>query len=62
MFSLGGLRSIASYTTAPAIAHDKINRALDEKFQKAQEDQPDTATELRTSWGRFWLRKRRPAA
>ena len=60
-FSLGGMTTIASYTVAPAIAHDKINKALSERLQETQEDQPDTAREI-SSWGRFWLRARRRAA
>lgn len=60
-FSLGGMTTIASYTVAPAIAHDKINKALAERLQESLEDQPDTAGEI-ISWGRFWLRSRRRAA
>ena len=60
-FSLGGMTTIASYTVAPAIAHDKINKALAERLRESQDDQPDTAREM-NSWGRFWLRPRRRAA
>ena len=60
-FSLGGMTTIASFAVAPAIAHDKINKALSERLQDKQEDQPDTAREI-SSWGRFWLRARRRAA
>ena len=60
-FSLRGMTTIASYTVAPAIAHDKINKALADRLQDTPEDQPDTAREL-SSWGRFWLRARRRAA
>ena len=60
-FSLAGMTTIASYTVAPAIAHDKINKALAERQRAIQEDQPDTAREM-SSWGRFWLRARRRAA
>ena len=60
-FSLGGMTTIASYTVAPAIAHDKINKSLAERLQETQEDQPATAREI-SSWGRFWLSARRRAA
>ena len=59
--SLGGMSAKSSYMLTPAIAHDRINKALDEKLRRAQEDQPDTAREL-SSWGRFWLRSKRRAA
>ena len=59
--SLGGISSKSSFILTPAIAHDRINRAMDEKFRKAQEDQPDTAREM-SAWGRFWLRGKRRAA
>jgi len=61
-FSLGGLKTITSFVAAPAIAHDRINNALDEQLRHAQEDQPDTAREIGAGWGRFWLRARRRAA
>ena len=61
-FSLGGIRTASSYAAMPAIAHDRINKALDKKYQRAQEDQPETARVLRSTWGRFWLSKRRRAA
>ena len=60
-FSLGGISSKSSFILTPAIAHDRINKALDEKLRQTQEDQPDTAREV-SSWGRFWLRGKRRAA
>ena len=62
-FSLGGMSAKSSFILTPAIAHDRIARAMDEKFRQRQDqdDQPDTAREL-GSWGRFWLRARRRAA
>ena len=60
-FSLGGMSAKSSFMLTPAIAHDRINKALDEKYRRAQEDQPDTAREI-SGWGRFWLRTRRRAA
>ena len=59
--SLGGMSAKSSFILTPAIAHDRINKALDEKLRQAQEDQPDTAREL-SSWGRFWLRGKGRAA
>ena len=60
-FSLGGMSAKSSFILTPAIAHDRIASAMDEKFRQRQDDQPDTAREL-GSWGRFWLRARRRAA
>lgn len=61
-FSLGGMSAITSFVVAPAIAHDQLNKALDERLRDAQEDQPDTALEIGSSWGRYWLSPRRRAA
>ena len=62
-FSLGGMSTKSPFVVLPAIAHDAMNKALDEKRSQSQEDQPDTAEEIGTFWGRFWLHKRRrPAA
>jgi len=62
-FSLGGISAKTSFVAAPAIANDLINRARDERQSRTQEDQPDTARELASFWGRFWLfRRRRQAA
>ena len=60
-FSLGGMSAKSSFILTPAIAHDRIARAMDEKLGQHQDDQPDSAREL-GSWGRFWLRARRRAA
>ncbi|MDH3430209.1 MAG: hypothetical protein OEQ14_09375 [Gammaproteobacteria bacterium] len=61
-FSLGGISTISSFVAAPAIAHDRLNKALDEQLSQTQEDQPDTAKDIETVWGRFWLSRRRGAA
>ncbi len=62
-FSLGGISAITSFVAAPAVADDLINRARDERLRRLHDDQPDTAEELATRWGRFWLlRRRRKAA
>ncbi|MBT8100455.1 MAG: hypothetical protein KJO82_11925 [Gammaproteobacteria bacterium] len=60
--SLGGVSICSSFAHTPAIARDRINSVLDQKFRKMHEDQPDTARELTSFWGRFWLRARRRAA
>ena len=60
-FSLGGMSAKSSFVLTPAIAHDRIARAMDAKLRQGQDEQPDTAREL-GSWGRFWLRARRRAA
>ena len=41
-FSLRGIRTIASFAPAPAIADDRINRAIDERLAGEPEDQPKT--------------------
>jgi hypothetical protein len=37
-FSLGGMTSIASFVVAPAIAGDRINRAMDERIKSSRAD------------------------
>jgi hypothetical protein len=59
--SLGGQSVKSSFALVPAIAHDRINTALDDKF-KVHDDQPDTEKEMNSFWGRFWLRTPRRAA
>ena len=61
-FSLGGISAITSFVAAPAVADDLINRVHDERLRRMQDDQPDTARELATVFGRFWLRRRRRRA
>lgn len=61
-FSLLGLKTIAGYTAASAIAHDRINKAWDEKLRKAQEEQPVAGGRPRLASGRFWLTRRHGAA
>ena len=48
-FSLGGMRTIASFTIAPAVADDRINRILDEYRELRRNDQDRQA--------RPWLRR-----
>ena len=39
-FSLRGMTTIASFTVAPAIAHDRINKVIDQRLGRQWEDQP----------------------
>ncbi|MDJ0814505.1 MAG: hypothetical protein QNJ23_12330 [Woeseiaceae bacterium] len=39
-FSLHGLTTIASFTPAPAIAQDRINKAWDERLEGAPSESP----------------------
>ena len=43
-FSLRGMRAIASFAPAPAIADDRINKAVDARLAWLPEDQPQTTT------------------
>ncbi len=61
-FSLGGLSAKSSFVLTPAIADDRIRKACVERPGGLKEDQPDTDTETKFVWGRFWLRALRRAA
>lgn len=50
-FSLGGMKTIASFAAIPVIADDRINRIRDER-QKRDCNEPGV---------RAWLRRSRPA-
>jgi hypothetical protein len=41
-FSLHGLTTIASFTFAPAMAQDRINKAWDERLDSAPREESDT--------------------
>ena len=43
-FSLRGMTTVASFTSAPAIADDRINKAIDQRQAGVPEDQPQTTT------------------
>lgn len=62
MFSLGGISAVSSFVITPAIADDLINEVRDERLRRLPEDQPDTAREPESFWGRFWLSRRRRRA
>lgn len=53
-FSLGGMTTVASFVAAPALADDRINKALDERLRQARKAQNPTP--------RGWLHGRRKAA
>jgi len=57
-FSLGGMRTVSSFIAASAIAHDRLNKARDERLSQRPEDQPDSAGEITALKGRFWLSRR----
>ena len=43
-FSLRGMTTIASFTVVPAIADDRINKAIDQRLGQEWDDQPRTTT------------------
>lgn len=53
-FSLGGIKTIASFVAAPAIADDRINKIRDERLSQPRDD-----SYLRC---KRWPRNHRPAA
>lgn len=61
-FSLLGLKTMAGYTTACAIAHDRINRAWDDKLDSKPAEPPAENRETPAASGRFWLSKRHGTA
>ena len=62
-FSLRGMTTIASFTAAPAIAHDRINKAIDQKLKdQPLEDQPRTTTrDIENFLARYFAPGRRAA-
>lgn len=53
-FSLRGMRAIGSFNPMPAIADDRINRCIDQRLGRVQEDQPDTAREIEDFLARYF--------
>ena len=53
-FSLGGMNTISSFTIAPAIADDRINKIRDERMKQVRND--------RDREPRGWLQSRRRTA
>ena len=54
-FSLRGLWTAASYTSAMAVADDGINAAWDERLNREQASTGEVSGESRAAYGRFWL-------
>jgi hypothetical protein len=61
-FSLGGMTTIASFTAAPAIADDRLNKVWDERLRRPHDEQPDTAREIEDVLARYFAPGRRQAA
>ena len=61
-FSLGGMTTITSFTAAPAIDQDRLNRAIAERQGGAPEDQPSTAREIENFCARYFAPGCRDAA
>ena len=53
-FSLRGLTTVASFTAAPAIADDRINKIIDQQLGETHEDQPDTARIIEDVLARYF--------
>ena len=53
-FSLRGMRAIASFTAAPAIADDRLNMAWDKRLGQPQEDQPSTIRDIEDVLARYF--------
>jgi len=61
-FSLGGMRTITSFTAAPAVADDRFRKIRASQSSDIQEDQPLPPTIQPSLKGRFWLSNRRRVA
>jgi len=61
-FSLQGMTTVASFTAAPAIADDRLNKAWDERLGRAQEDHPDTVRLIEDVLARYFAPGRCRAA
>jgi hypothetical protein len=53
-FSLKGMTTIASFTAAPAIADDRLNKVWDERLSQPQEYQPSTARRIEDILARYF--------
>lgn len=45
-FSLRGMKTTASFAVAPVVADDRINKIIDERLRRPQEDRPDTVRRI----------------
>ena len=61
-FSLQGMTTIASFTVAPAIANDRLNKVWDERLSRPQEDRPDAARAIEDVLARYFAPGRCQAA
>ena len=61
-FSLGGITTIASFTAAPAVAMDGLNKVWDDRLSGPQEDRPNMARRLEDVLGRYFAPGRCQAA
>jgi hypothetical protein len=53
-FSLGGMKTIASYSIVPVVADDRINGEIAKRLGGTQEDQPDMAREIEDFLARYF--------
>lgn len=53
-FSLKGMRTVASFTSMPVTADDRLCKAHGERLSRVQEDQPDTAREIENVLARYF--------
>ena len=61
-FSLRGLTTIASFTAAPAIADDRINKAISERLTDRQQPRPGIARTIEDFLARYFAPGCCPAA
>lgn len=53
-FSLQGMTTIASFAAAPAIAHDQINKAWDDRLKHGPGRRQDTVRRIEDFLGRYF--------
>ena len=53
-FSLHGMKTIASFAAAPAIAQDQINKARDERLAREPEARVDTILRIEDFLARYF--------
>ena len=53
-FSLHGMTTIASFTIAPAVAEDRINKAWDERFETAGRTGYPLVRRIEDFFGRYY--------
>lgn len=61
-FSLKGLTTIASFTIAPAVADDYLNKVWSEKLSKPRADKPGITRRIEDALARYFAPGRCPAA